>query len=372
MKDKKDICNIYSEQIKYRLWLQCIEGISIIKKRKLIECFESPEEIYRCNEKKLVLSGLLSETEAQIIISSKKSINVETNLEYMEKNNISMVFEDNSEYPEKLKNIYNPPYCLFVKGKLPGKNKAVAIIGARGCTNYGRQLAKKIGSDMAERGVSVIGGMARGIDTYGHRGALKAGGNSYAVLGCGVDICYPSENIEIYEEMEKKGGIISEFPPGCRPKSWNFPIRNRIISGLSDLIIVVEARRKSGSLITAEYGLNQGIDIMAVPGRVTDPLSEGCNSLIKDGAYVYTDTIDIDEILKIEKVKKNENLVKVLEKDFKVVYSKTDLVPVSLQELAEKTGFDTGKTLEILLNLQLEGLICEPAKNYYARTSILN
>lgn len=367
LSDKKEINN---EQRNYRLWFHCTEGINLTKKRKLLEFFKSTEEIYKCSAKRLMLSGILSEEEVNRLIHSKNTIDIEAQLEYMEKNNVSVIFEDDRDYPEKLKNISNPPYCLFVKGRLPKEKKTVAVVGARGCTNYGRQLAKKIGSDMAKQGVGVIGGMARGIDTYGHRGALEAGGNSYAVLGCGVDICYPYENIEIYEEMKEKGGVISEFPLGCQPKSWNFPVRNRIISGLSDLVIVVEARRKSGSLITAEYALSQGIDVMAVPGRTTDVLSEGCNSLIKDGAYVYTSTEDINDILKIKNVKKSEILVKVLEKDFEVVYSKTDLVPVSLQELADKTGFDTGKTLEILVKLQLEGLICEPAKNYYARKSI--
>lgn len=358
------------EQRKYRLWLHCIEGISDTKKRRLMDFFEAPREIYESDEKRLLLSGLLTEEDIQLLTKSKKYIDMEKQLEYMEKNNTSYFFEDDNEYPEKLKNIQAPPYCLFVKGHLPKESRAVAVIGARACSNYGRQLARKIGMDMAAQGVAVIGGMARGIDTYGHRGALDIGGASYAVLGCGIDICYPSENIEIYEEMAQKGGIISELPLGSMPKSWNFPRRNRIISGLSDLVIVVEAKKKSGSLITAEYALNQGADVMAVPGRVTDALSEGCNHLIRDGAYVFTAVEDIGDLLKINTVKKNEILNKVLEKDFEVVYSKTDLVPVSLQELADKTGFDTGKILEIILKLQLEGLIYEPAKNYYARKGI--
>lgn len=357
------------EQRKYMLWLHCATGISDIKKRKLMEFFKVPREIYECDEKRLSLSKVLTEEEIQLIVSSRKYFDIEERLEYMEKHKISFFLEHDKDYPEKLKNIQNPPFCLFVKGRLPRGKRSVAIVGARACTNYGRQLARKIGKDMAMLGVDVIGGMARGIDTYGHRGALEEGGSSYGIMGCGADICYPYENIEIYEEMAKKGGIISELPLGSEPKSWNFPKRNRIISGLSDLVIVVEARKKSGSLITAEYALNQGVDVMAVPGRVTDVLSEGCNSLIRDGAYVFTDTEDIKDILKIQNVKKNEIFSKVLEKDFEVVYSKTDLVPVSLQELADKTGFNTGKILEILVKLQLEGLIYEPAKNYYARIS---
>lgn len=360
----------YDEQRKYRLWLHCVERITDTKKRKLVDFFKTPRAIYESEGKGLLLSGLLTEEECRLLISSKKYIDMEKQLEYMEKHNISCFFEDDKEYPEKLKNIQSPPYCIFVKGRLPEGCRSVAVVGARACSNYGRQLARKIGKDMAMRGVDVIGGMARGVDTYGHRGALEYGGSSYAVLGCGTDICYPSENIEIYEEMAQRGGIISEFPLGTKPKGWNFPKRNRIISGLSDLVIVVEAKKKSGSLITAGYALSQGVDVMAVPGRVTDTLSEGCNSLIRDGAYVFTDVEDIDDILKIQNVKKNENLNKVLEKDFEVVYSKTDLVPVSLQELADKTGFNTGKILEIIVQLQLKGLIYEPAKNYYARKSI--
>lgn len=372
MEDKKITENKekYSEQRKYMLWLHCVEGLADIKKRRLMEFFKASREIYECDERKLTLSGILTEKDIQLISASRKHIDMEGQLEYMEKHNISFVFENDADYPERLKNLQAPPFCLFVKGSLPKGEKAVAVIGARACTNYGRQLARKIGSEMAAHGVDIIGGMARGIDTYGHRGALENGGASYGIMGCGVDVCYPSENIEIYEDMAERGGIISELPIGSKPLSWNFPRRNRIISGLSDLVIVVEAKKKSGSLITAGYALNQGIDVMAAPGRVTDTLSEGCNSLIKDGAYVFTDMEDIRDILKIKNVKKNEILDKVLEKDFEVVYSKTDLVPMSLQELEDKTGFDTGKILEILLKLQLDGLIYEPSKNYYARKSI--
>ncbi len=372
MKDKKitNSKNIHDEQRKYMLWLHCVEGVSDVKKQKLMDFFKAPREVYECDRKRLSFAKALTEEEICLIESSRKNFDMEKQLEYMERQKISFFFVHDKEYPEKLKNIKNPPFCLFVKGQLPKGKRAVAIIGARECTNYGRQLAKKIGRDMAALGVDVIGGMARGIDTYGHRGALEEGGSSYGIMGCGADICYPYENIEIYEEMAKRGGIISELPLGSEPRSWHFPKRNRIISGLSDLVIVVEARKKSGSLITAEYAINQGVDVMAVPGRVTDGLSEGCNSLISDGAYIFTCTEDIGDILKIKNVKKNEILNNVLEKDFEVVYSKTDLVPASLQELAYKTGFSTGKILEILLKLQLEGLIYEPAKNYYARKSI--
>ena len=372
MENKKIINNKKTdrEQRKYLLWLHLVEGLSDIKKRKLMEFFKFPREVYECDKKKLLLSGVVTEDNIQKLISARKTIDMEGQLEYLEKHNISFFFENDCEYPERLKNIQNPPFCLFVKGSLPKGKISAAIVGARACTDYGRQLARKIGKNLAMEGVDIIGGMARGIDTYGHRGALDKGGSSYGVMGCGVDICYPSENIEIYEEMAEKGGIISELPPGSMPLSRNFPKRNRIISGLSDLVIVVEAKKKSGSLITAEYALNQGVDVMAVPGRVTDVLSEGCNSLIRDGAFVYTGMEDIYDILKIKNVKKDEILNNVLEKDFEVVYSKTDLVPVSLQELADKTGFTIGKILEIIIKLQLDGLIYEPSKNYYARKSI--
>ncbi len=284
---------------------------------------------------------------------------------------IKMVCVGDSDYPEKLMPYMDRPEVLFYKGRLPDKDKPiVAMVGARACSNYGRTMAKKIAGDLAYNNVQIISGMARGIDTYSQLGAVEAGGATFAVLGCGVDICYPTENIELYENIIKTGGIISEYPPGDKPLAWHFPMRNRIISGLSDKVVVVEAKEKSGSLITVEWALEQGKDVMAVPGRVDDKLSEGCNRLIRSGAGLVRNAKDVLEELKYEVFnKEKENVIKekILEKDFLLLYSELGLQPKSIEELMEKTGIEYGILADMLLQLQLRGLVEQPSDNYYSR-----
>lgn len=284
---------------------------------------------------------------------------------------IKMVCVGDRDYPEKLMPYRDRPEVLFYKGRLPDKDKPiVAMVGARACSNYGRTMAKKIAGDLAYNNVQIISGMARGIDTYSQLGAVEAGGATFAVLGCGVDICYPTENIELYENIIKTGGIISEYPPGDKPLAWHFPMRNRIISGLSDKVVVVEAKEKSGSLITVEWALEQGKDVMAVPGRVDDKLSEGCNRLIRSGAGLVRNAKDVLEELKYEVFNKEKESVikeKILEKDFLLLYSELGLQPKSIEELMEKTGIEYGILADMLLQLQLRGLVEQPSDNYYSR-----
>ena len=195
------------------------------------------------------------------------------------------VFKD--DYPENLKNIPDPPGMLFYLGELPsGEKKSVAIIGARACSIYGSAVTKSFASEIAMADIQIISGLARGIDGISHENALKAGGKTFGILGSGVDIMYPEENMDLYKRMIKEGGVISAFFPGTSPKREYFPLRNRIISGLSDAVIVVEARKKSGTLINVNQALEHGRDVYAVPGRITDGLSFGCNELIAMGAGI--------------------------------------------------------------------------------------
>lgn len=194
------------------------------------------------------------------------------------------------EYPGRLQEIPGAPEELYVLGRLPEEDRpTVAVIGARDCSEYGRYVASGLGASLARNGVQVISGMARGIDGIGQAAALDAGGSSFAVLGSGVDVCYPAGNRGLYEKLKLGGGILSEYPPGTPPLSRHFPPRNRIVSGLSDVVVVVEAREKSGTLITVDMALEQGREVYVVPGRVTDPLSVGCNRLLKLGAGLLLD-----------------------------------------------------------------------------------
>ena len=210
-----------------------------------------------------------------------------------------MVERGERDYPARLLEIPDPPERLYVLGKLPEeKVPSVAIIGARECSEYGNYVAARLGECMGRNGIQVVSGMARGIDGIGQTAALDAGGSSFAVLGSGVDVCYPARNRRLYERLWERGGVLSEYPPGTPALSRNFPPRNRIVSGLADAVVVVEAREKSGTLITVDMALEQGKEVYAVPGRVTDALSSGCNRLVKLGAAVLLDPEELAEELR--------------------------------------------------------------------------
>lgn len=275
-------------------------------------------------------------------------------------------------YPKRLQVYENMPQTIYIKGRLPLENvKTVAIVGARICSHYGAYQAYRFAKELAQEGVQIISGMAKGIDTNAHKGALDAGGTTYAILGSGVDVCYPKQNQRLYEEIITKGGVLSEFENQTPPFAGNFPRRNRIISGLADLILVVEAKKKSGSLITANYALEQGKTVFAVPGRVDDALSEGCNMLIADGAGIANSVESILSELQILPKKKGDFPYKSkiwLASHEEMVYSCLDLQPKNIEEIFQKVPLKLGEIQEILLKLELEGLIMEPVKNYYTRT----
>lgn len=212
---------------------------------------------------------------------------------------ISFITPFDNIYPERLKSIPDAPAGLYVMGRLPAESEImVAVIGARECSDYGRYVAEKLGAFLGERGVTVISGMARGIDGISQWAALEAGGTSIGVLGCGVDICYPSKNRKLYDRLLEQGAVLSEYPAGTPPRPMNFPARNRIVSGLADAVVVIEARNKSGTLITVDMALEQGREVFVVPGRITDGLSEGCNKLIKQGAGVLLSPEELLEELR--------------------------------------------------------------------------
>ena len=272
-------------------------------------------------------------------------------------------------FPEKLKPYPGCPIGLYVKGKLPDPKKpAVAMVGARACSSYGRAIANRFGRELAEAGVQVISGMAAGIDGICQQAALSVGGESFGVLGCGVDVVYPPENHELYRMLEENGGLISEYAPGRPPLSYQFPARNRIISGLCDCLIVVEARKKSGTLITTDFALEQGKYIGAVPGRVGDSLSEGCNQLIQTGAFLIQNTEDILNILGIYS-KTNEKIMKnpadSLASLEKTVYSCLGLCPKHLEEIVGEVMLPMSQVMEILLTLEINGLVSRVGANEY-------
>ena len=226
-----------------------------------------------------------------------------------EEEKISFITPFDSMYPERLKSIPDAPAGLYVMGTLPAESDiTVAVIGARECSDYGRYVAERLGAFLGERGVTVVSGMARGIDGISQWAALEAGGASIGVLGCGVDVCYPAKNRKLYDRLLKQGAVLSEYHPGTPPRPMNFPARNRIVSGLADAVVVIEARNKSGTLITVDMALEQGREVFVVPGRVTDGLSEGCNRLIKQGAGILLSPEELLEELRELKCRTQENV----------------------------------------------------------------
>ena len=282
---------------------------------------------------------------------------------------ICCIGRNSPAYPNKLKYYSDMPEKIYVKGQLPKETlPAIAIVGARMCSPYGRIQAFRYAKCLSEAGVQVISGMAYGIDSEGHRGAMEGGMPTYAVLGNGVDICYPARNQALYRRiLHKDGGILSEYPPGIKARSYFFPARNRIISALADVVLVVEAKEKSGSLITAQYALEQGKPVYAVPGAVSEALSRGCHKLIYDGAGIaYTPEVLLSEWgISVKNQKKSFEKNKLgLASDLKLLYSCLDLRPKSLDDLIRRTGLPPEKISSLLLELELMGLARERGRQY--------
>ncbi len=413
MSDNKGISSYLEDY--YWYWFCNIPHVGQVKLRQLLTAFESPEHVYKADEKIVKGLGLLTDKELAYMADSKKDNRIYEEFIDIRKKGIHFTYPGREDYPKKLLHIYDYPMCLYYHGKLPDDDKpAVAIIGSRQNTTYGYNVASVLAKSFAKMGIQVISGLARGIDSASHIGALKAEGYTCGVLGCGVDICYPRENIEIFTQMKEKGCVVSEYPVGTAPHAGQFPVRNRIISGLSDVVIVVEARKKSGSLITVDAALEQNKEIMVVPGRIGDSLSEGCNNLIKLGAAIITkpeDILDIEAVRSkldnyrcagdykaggsdrsyigmntetkdcIYNKKEEKNINSIPEylqnkdsvQEFELatpknmLYSCVDLYPVGLNELIEKTGLSLQKISSALVELELEGKIEEVADNCYAR-----
>lgn len=284
---------------------------------------------------------------------------------------IRYIDRDSVEFPEKLLELSDCPKGIYVRGALPDPSKkTVAIVGARMCSAYGRAAAYHFGRVLAENDVQIISGLALGIDGAAHEGALEASGKTFAVLAGGVDICYPRSHIGLYEQMRTSGGILSEESCGCPPLARLFPKRNRIISALSDVVLVVEAKRKSGSLITADFAAEQGRDIFAVPGRLEDVLSEGCNDLIFQGAGIaISPERMLESIGKTPKESDNSRDIaeNVLARDENLVYSCLSLHPQGLENLCRETKLPISTVTEAVMRLQLRGLVQEIGRNRYLR-----
>ncbi|MBQ2938614.1 MAG: DNA-processing protein DprA [Clostridia bacterium] len=283
------------ESKKYWIWFSLIKNLGCRRKLKLLKIYKNPEIIYKLPKEKLLeVEGIGEDTANNISISKNKKL-LEYHINYMMKNNIDIINIQDKEYPQILKEIYDPPISLYIRGnKNILNNTSIGIVGCRQCTEYGEKAAKYFSYNLAKENTNIVSGLAIGIDSYSHIGCLAAEGETIAVIGNGLDMVYPKENIELANKIIKKGGaIISEYPCGTRPDKMNFPARNRIISGISDSIIVIEAKEKSGTLITVDFALEQGRDVFVVPGNINSVNSVGTNNLIKQGARIVVTYKDV-------------------------------------------------------------------------------
>lgn len=369
-----------TEAMKYEWWFAGIRPLSDKKKKLFKEMYGNGKEIYKAlyniEEKHFPKLRDIKEEDFQIIRQAARTQDVDRQYEGILKRGIHIVTYDMEEYPKRLSFFSGMPYALYVKGKLPEEDlPTVAIVGARRCTPYGEKMAIEFAEGLALSGVQIISGMANGIDGAAQRAAICIGGQSYGVLGCGIDVCYPRENKGLYLDLPVNGGILSEQPMGTPPLREFFPARNRIISGLSDAVLVIEAKERSGSLITADLALEQGKDVYALPGPVTSELSRGCHELIRQGAGIL---ITPEELLKDMGIKKEVlsgiterkkgKIEKKLESDEKLVYASIDLFPKTLGSLLAETGLKTEELMRLLGSLEIKGYIRELSKNYYVKT----
>lgn len=356
---------------KYWYWINNIEGIGNVKIRTLLEQMETPEQIFFANRKELGLFPVLTEKDIENILSERIRTKVLKDYEESLQGPTKFVFPDEPDYPSNLLEIYDKPFVLYYRGKLPAANRLkVAIVGSRKCSEYGRHVAMELGRILAKAGADVISGLALGIDSEAHRGVVLSQGRTFGVLAGGVDKCYPTQNYNLYMDIMKDGGILSEYPDKTITAPGMFPLRNRIISGLADVVIVVEAGIKSGSLITANMALEQNRTVYAVPGRIGDPLAQGCNELIAAGAMVITDFNILLEELGLaqnnEKVTNIENLP--IAREEKMLYILLlDFTPKSLDTLLNESGLQLEQVIKGLISLELMGYIKEISKNFYVR-----
>ncbi|HCT64614.1 MAG TPA: DNA-protecting protein DprA [Lachnospiraceae bacterium] len=358
------------EDIKYWLWLSSVDEVGPVRARALLEKFGGPEAVWSAGLKQLSWVDGIGEKVAEKIMASKNDDILNKSIEKVKKYNAKIVTLYNSNYPELLKNTHSAPILLYMNGELVRNEATVSVVGSRNATQYGLRTAYNLAFQLARKGITVVSGMARGIDTAAHKGALDAGGRTIAVLGCGLDIVYPYENKDLMNRIINSGAVVTEYPIGTAPDAKHFPRRNRIISGISLGVLLVEASQKSGSLITADFALEQNREVFAVPGQIGIKSSSGTNGLIKQGAKMVTCIEDILEELNVksyECVHDNEDQIEKLNlnDDEKIIYSNLSNIPIHLESLMKTSGFSISKLNIIFTMLELKDLIKQlPGKQF--------
>ncbi len=356
--------------------LQSVPGIGNQRIRQLVSHFGSVKNILSATFPQLVNVDGVDKKLADKILREKDPEFADRQLKMVKAWNASVIAFWSRDYPGGLKQIFDPPVLLFQKGRvLPEDSVSIGIVGTRSPSNYGVQVTEKLTKELTKIGFTIVSGLARGIDTIAHRTALKSGGRTVAVLGSGLNFIYPTENKKLAAQIEESGAILTEYPFGTKPDASNFPKRNRIISGLSLGILVVEAGPKSGALITANFALEQGREVFAVPGSITSLRSVGTNRLIKDGAILIQGIDDILQELdvklralrKMEITDSGSSVPKDLSDEEKRVWEMLTDDPQHIDSLSQKLGLPSSQVLSLLLTLELKDLIKQLPGAYFIR-----
>jgi DNA processing protein len=349
------------------LALRAIPGVGLVLFQRLVQAFGSPAAVFQARLPELRSIKGVTPAIAQAIASFRDWDQVEARISRLRAAGAEVLTQDDSGFPPRLKEIPYPPPYLFVRGALEAEDaQAVALVGTRAASYYGLKACRRLAGALAARGWRVVSGLARGIDTAAHQGALESGGRTLAVLGCGLDVVYPSENKKLYQQIPKQGALLTEFPLGTPPEAKNFPIRNRLISGLAWGVVVVEAGAQSGTHITVQYALDQGREVMAVPGPVDSPTSVGPHRLIQQGAKLVHEVEDIlQELPRAAGVKPPPRPAAVSEAPPAAPREEDPLLPflgadpVQLEELVQASRLPAAEVMSRLTLLELKGLIRE-------------
>lgn len=368
-------------------WLRLVLTPEIGSRRgkSLLERFKTPKAILEASLDDIAEVENVGKEVAKKIVEGRKRIDLDCQIKLIEKNNFSLIPLDSELYPTSLKSIFDPPLVLFVKGEiLPQDYFSIAIVGTRLASFYGRTMSEKLSRELAEKGFTIVSGGARGIDTFSHQAALRAKGRTLVVLGCGLDIAYPPENRKLFEEIAEKGAMISEFPLSTRPDKGNFPMRNRIISGLSLGVVVIEAPHKSGALITVTHANEQGREVFSVPGHADSFVSKGTNQLLREGAKLVENADDIIEELepilksKIKELKASQKEPpqkkqistepQLLEQEAKL-YNLFSLGPLDFDDILVKSQLPVSAASAVLTTLELKKLVKQLPGKIFAKVN---
>jgi DNA processing protein len=353
----------------YWIGFTLIKGIGAVRFQRLLDRFGDGESAWKAAPADLAGAGLNLKM-IERLVSVREKVDLSLIWDQIHSKGIRVLTWMDELYPQRLKEIEQPPPVLYMRGELSQEDTwAVAIVGTRRVTPYGRQVTEEIASFLAANGVTIISGLARGVDAIAHNVALRAGGRTLAVLGSGVDKIYPPENRAMADQIMQHGAVLSDYVPGTPPESTNFPPRNRIISGLSMAVVVIEAGETSGALITAEFAAEQGREVFAVPGNILAPQSKGTNKLIQRGAHPLLSASDIMEALNLTRVGHHKAARKALPADEveSKLYEAIGEEPIHVDEIRNLTGLPVEKVSATLVMMELKGMVRQVGNMHYVR-----